>query len=540
MSVNQRSPSPVSIDSSDLSIRPSTSSNSPRAPSRPAQPQTTNSRQGNRPRLNSGSSSPVVPLPPNSTSIASTGIKSQVQLENKVLMKLANILPTDTSSTSIPYTSPTNTSSGGGGGGTESFSSGITIDPSIGRLPESRTNLLNLHDLLDEIMAEIRIISSEAITEGYNKYAFLSNTGETASTPAASFALPQVDKETGKVFYDTIIADLTSQAMKKTKRIKNFLRSFTKQILRQSDEELERKDLIIKELQAQLYQNDLQLLGNDEHNKNVLMNYESQEYFKHNSISTTTTAPNTTSANSNSRNITTSSSTRGSSSSTTTNNNNTTNNNECNCTCIVCVDCPHNEINIKQRLMKRLYPTKRTNPLENIANSFEKLSPNKPKTAVSTNNSSASFASSATTLSTNSLPSTENSTSQNNFSTSSNEFNNNPSKPTVVPPKQIANKLSSPSSSPTSKLKSPLSSPTKKKKSLLLDVQDETSGLVFDPYKLLGNLPIPHDEIYELLSKQLDRERELSTEKIKDLIKDLNESQAQLIQAHEEINKVIL
>jgi hypothetical protein len=149
----------------------------------------------------------------------------QINLENRILVRLASVMPNERPSTGA-------STNGGTGNG-----------PAINyRLPESRNNLIKLNHDLDNIVQEIR-------TWGLTGDKFVM--GDIIE--AEEIALPMDNMPTESALADAIIADLSQQAGKKVSRIKKSIRAFLQKIKSTHDEEVQRLHGQIHQLSSQLH-----------------------------------------------------------------------------------------------------------------------------------------------------------------------------------------------------------------------------------------------------------------------------------------------
>lgn len=161
---------------------------------------------------------PRSPTRPNSSKPPSranpVGIhKRNVNVENRVLIKLASVLP--------------NQSDG------------------FGRLPESRANLVKLNGDLDAVIQDIRQLEA-----AQNKFSFTLVDQLPGDNVVAHM-------EHGNIMYDTIIAELTSQATKKVGRIRRFYGSYLQRLRSDHNGELATLKLEIEQLRSQLHESSL-------------------------------------------------------------------------------------------------------------------------------------------------------------------------------------------------------------------------------------------------------------------------------------------
>lgn len=140
----------------------------------------------------------------------------QVNLENRILIRLANVLPTDRNqphSPNSPVLSNVNGPPGAGTGANYATAAGSF------KLPESRNALLRLNQDLDEIVLDIRRwgLTGDKFVIGDVIESVDPTVGNHTELPTDSSVV------------DTIIADLSHQAEKKVSRIK---KSFKQQMSR--------------------------------------------------------------------------------------------------------------------------------------------------------------------------------------------------------------------------------------------------------------------------------------------------------------------
>lgn len=185
---------------------------------------------------------PTTGKPPSSSK--TTRKQQNVNLENRILIKMASILPTETTKrydlTAVSPGFKTDNgppSSSGAGGGMHS---------GPGRLPESRTNLLKLNGELDEMIRDIRALSLETENCSFGMvadYAHISDETITANI-----------MENGAIVYDAIIAELTGQAMKKVNRVKKFYRNHINKMKIRHEEEMDELKLALHEINGKYHE----------------------------------------------------------------------------------------------------------------------------------------------------------------------------------------------------------------------------------------------------------------------------------------------
>jgi hypothetical protein len=143
------------------------------------------------------------------------GGKRNVNLENRMLVKMATVLPDD---------HPT--------------------EVKQGRLPESRAHLMKVHAELDDMMKDIRALDAQS-----SKFSFVRSMDDSFSNEIA-----HVTTENGNILYDVIIADLSSQAFRKVLRIKNFYQHYLVGLKNEHRDEIHLLKYQIQQLKSLLHE----------------------------------------------------------------------------------------------------------------------------------------------------------------------------------------------------------------------------------------------------------------------------------------------
>lgn len=139
--------------------------------------------------------------------------KKNVSVENRVLLKLASVLPSG--------------------------------EHALGRLPESRANLVKLNAELDAAIKEVRDLETVQ-----SKFSFgMSSAGNALPEDAAVSSM-----EHGAVVYDAIIAELTAQAAKKVGRIRRFYGGYLLRVRNAHSEEVAALQLRIEQLEPERHE----------------------------------------------------------------------------------------------------------------------------------------------------------------------------------------------------------------------------------------------------------------------------------------------
>jgi len=170
---------------------------------------------------NNNSRAPSRPNGTKSTTKPIGTAKKNINMENRLLVKMATMLPNN----------------------------GGTLESPQGRLPESRMHLMKVHTELDEMMKDIRKLDLSN-----SKYSFVRSMDDSFSNEIA-----QVTNENGNILYDVIIADLSSQAFRKVLRIKNFYQHYLDRVNHDHHNDLQQLQFQIQELKSLLHEQ--QLLG---------------------------------------------------------------------------------------------------------------------------------------------------------------------------------------------------------------------------------------------------------------------------------------
>lgn len=145
--------------------------------------------------------------------------KNNINLENRILIKLASVLP---------------------GNDAEQEKA------AHGRLPESRNTLMKLNAELDEMAKEIRELNTEHGHYLMANFLDLSNNN-----------FPQINLETGQPLFDVVIAELANQAFKKIIRINKFYRHHLVLQRNQHHAEITEYKSEIEQLRSQLHHQQL-------------------------------------------------------------------------------------------------------------------------------------------------------------------------------------------------------------------------------------------------------------------------------------------
>jgi hypothetical protein len=137
---------------------------------------------------------------------------NNVSLENRILVKLATMLPVE-STVRDPQSTPSSAAAGSSAVAANNAPQGLN------RLPESRVNLMKLNSELDDMVREIRSLTIEFDQHNFGmSYDFLKAEELSSNNNALKM-------ENGVILYDLIIADLTTQAAKKVSRIRRGYKS---------------------------------------------------------------------------------------------------------------------------------------------------------------------------------------------------------------------------------------------------------------------------------------------------------------------------
>jgi hypothetical protein len=177
-------------------------------PLNPSRPATSN----NRPQQPPSSSSSV--HRPNSNR------KNNVNLENRILIKMATHLPSQEAAEERA---------------------------AHGRLPESRNTLLKLNAELDDMAKDIRELNTDHGHYLMMNFLDVKDPNE----------IPAINLETGQMLYDVVIAELTNQAFKKVMRINKFYRHHLVLGRNKHQHEVKQLQLEIDQLRSQLHQQQL-------------------------------------------------------------------------------------------------------------------------------------------------------------------------------------------------------------------------------------------------------------------------------------------
>lgn len=217
--------------------------------SEPPPPESSNSGRGPSPTGGVGNNSVIVPQrpttgkPPTASSKA-TRKQQNVNLENRILIKMASVLPTESSNKKYDLTVAAPGINANNFAPTGSPSPAAPLGP--GRLPESRTNLLKLNGELDEMIRDSRALSLEYESCNFGMVVDYAHVADETITSNIM--------ENGAIVYDAIIAELTSQAAKKVSRVKRFYRNHIQKMKARHDEELDELKLKLQEVNSKYYE----------------------------------------------------------------------------------------------------------------------------------------------------------------------------------------------------------------------------------------------------------------------------------------------
>lgn len=180
------------------------------------------------------------------TNITNVSPVKQANLENRILIRLANILPADEAK-DIHL-------SRGHGHSHNSHNHGHPHGPASGhhlefsKLPESRNMLLKLNHDLDDVVGEIRRLGLE-----FDRFNFGDINPQGTKQDRKDFESgPSLDNN--PLVFDQVIAELSAQAAKKVSRIKKLYRSQLTKLKKQHDDHVMELKFQVDTLSSKLFE----------------------------------------------------------------------------------------------------------------------------------------------------------------------------------------------------------------------------------------------------------------------------------------------
>jgi hypothetical protein len=206
---------------------------------------------GSRPKTGQRIQNSTTTQQPNLTNVPQM---KQVNLENRILIRLANILPQEETPSKEPKpaaintTNPSATTTHHHPPPTNSHQHSAHHTSEFNKLPESRNMLLRLNDDLDDLIAELR---KSGMTGDKFNFGDLSG-NHAVKDPATENG---VSLDNNPFVFDQVIAELASQASKKVQRIKKAYKTQFIQLKKRHEDQVVSLRLKVEELSSKLFEN---------------------------------------------------------------------------------------------------------------------------------------------------------------------------------------------------------------------------------------------------------------------------------------------
>lgn len=199
--------------------------------------------QGNPNQTLTGTAPPATLT--NAPAITNVSPVKQANIENRILIRLANMLPVDNDSSNEQHTSPTNDHHQQ----SQYNHNGHNISQ-FTKLPESRNMLLRLNHDLDDITSDIRNWSLEL--DRFNFGDMQQHDGARSKDYTSGASL-----DNNPLVFDQVIAELSGQASKKVVRIKKMYRNQMQKLKKQYDKHVAELKVQADALSSRLFESQL-------------------------------------------------------------------------------------------------------------------------------------------------------------------------------------------------------------------------------------------------------------------------------------------